>query len=339
MLKRFKIPGIKIPKLYIADNATDIALAQQNGLPYIVWHRSEDDLIKAVLRPVLEKLFPYIKWKDVLGPRKYFETEVEIVEGCEAEANNAWNDTEDTEVADIAEDYRWFDGTGEEGHKKLPLEKYIGDISCNVDIEVLQRLQLLPKFLGDIVDCLRNNLAQTKWTEGYNKKLGVATGTFSSPKELPNLIILDVSGSIPRGISATMITMIDTLRTQLHADLIITASISKYYKFGEELPDPQTIRDEFDYGNEANQFYEILKDHVAGKEWGHVVSFGDYDAPSSFGTWKTEEPLLPGTKVNMVHHYHTWDERGKTGYALWCDKIGYLGGQEFNNEWCEIIRR
>lgn len=349
MLERLQITGIKLPRLYIARDKADINLAQESGLPYIVWRQDKDELVKIILRPILERMFPSILWDKVLGKKKNFNTEVVLVEGGEAEAKvdptEYMFDDFGQEVADIAKEERSFSGGFKEGEevyqKKLSLEEYVGDASSSVNVEVLQRLQLLPKFLGDIVDCIKVNLSNVRWKEGYNKKLGSAIGTFSGSKELPNLIILDVSGSIPRGISATMISLIDTLRNQVKADLIITSNHSKYYPYGEELPDPKDIRDMFGYGNEAKQFYMILDKYISGKEWGHVISFGDNDCPARFNDCGAEEPFLSGTKVHMVHHYHTghWTFGiNKTGYAKWCHEIAYLGGEEYDTDWCRIIR-
>lgn len=355
MLERLTITGVNLPKIYIAKNNADIRLATENGLPYIVWKQNNNELVKLILRPVLEKLFPDIVWDAVLGKKKRFNTDVMFVAGGDAEAITdsafGFECEGESEIADIATEERSFRGGFEEGednyYKKLPIEEYIGDISSSVDLEVLQRLQLLPKFMSDIVDCIKTNLCNVKWREGYNKKLGAAIGTFNNSKELPNLIILDVSGSIPRGISATMISLIDTLRNQVKADLIITSDISRYYPFGSELPDPQEIRDMFGYGNEAYQFYNILDNHISGKEWGHVISFGDNDCPAEFIFYNKsdmrDEPFMSGTKIHMVHHYHTgsgcYRSKQMTGYAKWCHEIAYLGGEEYDTSWCRIISR
>lgn len=353
MLELLKISGVNLPKLYIAKNNVDISLARENGLPYIVWKRDNNELIKLILRPVLEKLFPHIIWDEVLGRKKSFETNVMLVDGGECKAHGKEDEfrcfDELEETADIATGERSFYGGLNEGednyYKKLSLEEYVGDLNSSVDLEVLQKLQLLPKFMSNIVDCIKTNLCNVKWSEGYNKKLGAAIGTFNNSKELPNLIILDVSGSIPRGISGTMISLIDTLRNQVKADLIITSDISRYYPFGSELPDPQEIRNLFGYGNEAYQFYKILDTHISGKEWGHVISFGDDDCPAEFTCCnkndKCDQPFMAGTKIHMVHHYHTgrwrYSNNNKTGYAKWCHEVAYLGGEEYDTSWCNVI--
>jgi hypothetical protein len=229
---------------------------------------------------------------------------------------------------------------------RLDLEDYMGDMSSYVNLEVLQRLKLMPRFIGDILDCIKINIGSGMyWREGYNKRLGIPVGRFNASGQLPNLIILDVSGSIPRGISATMISLIDTLRTQLSADLIITSSHSRFYPMGSELPDPQRIRDMFSYGNEAAEFWGILSTYIRGRHYGHVFSFGDNDTPDYFNYHQAKGPVLEGTIVEHVHHYHTgkFYETGvdmrKTGYAKWCHMLGNEPLVEYDTSWCNVIRK
>lgn len=378
MLQRVMIDGIELPRLYIAENRSDAELAMNKGIPFIRWKQGQEALIKILLRPVLEKMFPHIKWHKVLGPRKKFKTEVEIYEkknkeeidqielsemnldekSDEALEAEDWQpkqsdeELEDKihveddviiEKADASSEERLFYG-GEDMvvEKKLSIEDYVGDMNSYVNIEMLQRLRLMPAFIGDILECVKINMSSgLHWSEGYNKRLGLPVGRFNSSGQLPNLVILDVSGSIPRGISATMISLIDTLRTQLSADLIITGSNSRFYPMGSELPSPQRIRNMFGRGNEARDFFGILARDIRGRHYGHVFSFGDNDTPAYYDYEHRICPELPGTTVEYVHHYHTGtylryaDHR--TGYAKWCHMLGKQPREEFDTSWCKVI--
>ena len=381
MLQRVMIDGIELPRLYIAENKSDADLAMSKGIPFIKWTRGQDELIKILLRPVLEKMFPHIRWNQVLGRKRTFRTKVSIYEektegpeqdelGLRLDRNlpeQKGEPGEDDIIStgespysmnfgdvDIDEDgnlyemscasstERLFDGDGMETVcHNLDIEDYVGDLSSCVNLEVLQRLRLMPAFIGDILDCIKINIGSGMyWREGYNKRLGIPVGRFDSAGQLPNLVILDVSGSIPRGISATMIALIDTLRTQLSADLIITSSHSKFYPMGTTLPDPQTIRDQFGYGNEAKQFFKILSTNIRGRHYGHVFSFGDNDTPSYYSS---DSPCLEGTIVEHVHHYHTgtccWGiNEHKTGYAKWCHMLSKPPLEEYDESWCNVIK-
>lgn len=361
MLQRVMIDGIELPRLYIAENIKDAQVASAKGIPYIRWTQGQEALIKMLLRPVLEEMFPHIKWSSVLGPRRKFRTKVVIcdsVNDINADVNDDVIDPEwapnDTDVTEINNDTIAYDNetlselasvTNEErlfsnnqrkmvNMNTLSIEEYIGDMSSYVNIEMLQRLRLMPMFIGNIIDCVKVNLSSgVHWSEGYNKRLGLAVGRYNASPQLPNLVVLDVSGSIPRGISATMISLIDTLRTQLSADLIITGSISRYYAAGDQLPNPDRIRASFGYGNEDFDFFNILANHIKGRKIGHVFSFGDYDTP-----WyeRMKPESLAGTSVRYVHHYHTHSET-KTGYAKWCHMLADEPEVEYCTDWCDVI--
>lgn len=373
MLQRVNISGINLPRLYIAESWQDIKLARERGIPYVRWTQGQDALIKMLLRPVLERMFPHIKWDKVLGRKKKFKTIVEVYKTeektdqvkdvgrlDEAEVpDEETSEPEEPTTSEIIIDNKVdkdeegmlteqsVQTEGErlfltEGHRmimseKLDIEDYVGDLNSYVNIEVLQRLRLMPAFIGNILDCVKLNIGSgIYWSEGYNKRLGLPVGRFDSSRQKPNLIILDVSGSIPRGISATMISLIDTLRTQLSADLIITGSSSRFYPMNSTLPNPQTIRNQFGYGNESYDFFEILTNNIRGKHYGHVFSFGDDDTPD-YQYFKDGFSLI-GTTVDHVHHYHTgrWG-KGKTGYAKWCHMLAENPLEEYDTSWCTVI--
>lgn len=375
MLQRVMLDGIELPRLYIAENQADIKLAMDKGIPFIRWTKGQDALIRMLLRPLLEQMFPHIMWSKVLGNKRKFRTEVEIYERADEEfegtlANEAelegdeWvprdSLVEDDEPPFVDEDGNLTElscsTTGQrtfltDEHEmptihKLDIETYVGDMSSYVDLEILQRLRLMPAFIGDILECVKLNVGSGMyWNEGYNKRLGLPVGRYNSSPQLPNLIILDVSGSIPRGISATMISLVDTLRTQLSADLIITSSNSRFYPMGSKLPDPQTIRDKFGYGNESHDFFGILNKEIRGRHYGHVFSFGDHDTPDYRYFHDDVSSSLIGTTVEHVHHYHTglyrWhsEEGLKTGYAKWCHMLAKAPLESYDTDWCKVIRK
>ena len=363
MLERVKIDGssIQLPTLYIAKTQDDIDQAQANGIPYIVWRWSSEELIRNLLRPTLEKMFPYINWNKVLGWKKELPAVHKVIEHEESKSSfisngklpdNYESTVDDSKIEDhefnsIASDSeRIFSGTGSPVECCLDIEDYMGDMNSYVDIEVLQQIKLMPSFIGDIIDNIRINLsAQLRWQEGYNKKHGACTGKFSRMGQAPNLIIIDVSMSIPVGIAATMLQLCDTLRNDVHADLIITGANSGFYAHGDKLPSPNDLRRKYGRSNESYDFNHILQTKIAGKKYGHVFSFGDDDTPDLFE--ETIEMIKNTTEVQSVHHYHTnkyhWNNRHginsqQTGYAKWCDVLqtNHLE-EDVNTNWCSVI--
>ena len=377
MLQRVSIDGIQLPRLYIAENRQDVAIARQSGIPYVKWQWGQQELVKQLLRPVIEKMFPGIDWNKVLGEKKAVRSQVIMVSGNKAEEPSQIADVDSeamldaqheydkvvdtfdhetqepdengeyTRVVDIAESPRdCVGGTMDPDYQEfhvdhMSIQQYVGDLTSYVDIDALQKLGMLPKFVGDVTDCIKHNISQSMhWTEGYTKKLGYPLGKFNRKAELPNLVIIDVSHSIPDGIAATMLTLADTLRSQCNAELIITSRRSGYYPTGAELPKPQTLRDYYGRSNESVEFWGIMEKHIAGREFGHVISFGDDDNP---GWCDLNKPTskghnIMGTKVHAVHHYHTWKRDTETGYARWVGECCPSAEQIFDTSWCNVMK-
>lgn len=335
MLERLTVPGVPnscVPTLYVATTGADVGLAKDNGLPYVRWSKGARDLLVQVLRPVLEKKFPYIKWSQVLGPKKRISTTIVHVPGGEVEQPDEGNGNQltgsfkDECVADIATSERSFTGTTAPGSQEmLGISEYLDDAASYINLESLQKLELLPSFLGDIVDSIKKNLvAPLHWQEGWNKKKRCCLGNYHGEHQLPNLIIIDVSASIPRGISATMLALADTLRSQVQADLIITGGISLHFPYEKELPSPDEIRRRVPLGNERKCFQHIVVGQLH-KQYGHIISFGDDDNPGEIST---------DVRCKVLHHYHTWRTRTQTGYA----KCFHAEHEVFDNTWCNILK-
>lgn len=379
MLQRVAIDGIKFPRLYIAENAEDVAIAKTNGIPFVKWRHGQEKLVKQLLRPTLEKMFPGINWTAVLGRKVPLKSEVVISHGrdddgydagiapydkdemleAQLEFDNhvdtlphevdgdAYVDEDGTVIRDAmaSDSPRYCSGGSnyigyEVFEEHLNIADYVGDLSSYVDIDALQKLGLLPKFVGDIADCIKRNLNQNySWTEGYTKKLGYPLGKFNCKQELPNLLIIDVSHSIPDGIAATMLTLADTLREQLNADLIITSMRSGYYPAGCMFPKPQTLRDYYGRSNESIEFRTILEKYIAGREWGYVISFGDSDNPGSVLETNYRRALsMANTKIHCIMHYHT-TTRAQTGYARWAKEVCPDADEQFDTSWCRVIKK
>lgn len=328
MLERLTIPGVPgscVPTLYVAVNNADVRLAKDNGLPYVRWSAGAKDLLVQVLRPILEKKFPYIKWDEILGRRKNISTTIVHVPGGE-DCHSSGLGSDGLPLADIATSERSFTGSTEPGNQEmLSISEYLDDAASYVNIESLQQLELLPSFLGDIVDNIKKNLvAPLHWREGWNKKKRCCLGDYHGEHQLPNLIIIDVSASIPRGISATMLTLADTLRSQVQADIIITGGISLYFPYGKELPSPDEMRSRVSLCNERKCFCNIVAKQLR-KQYAHIISFGDEDNPGDIAT---------DVRCKVLHHYHTWRAKGQTGYA----KCFHAEKEVFDNTWCKILK-
>lgn len=364
---QLKIGSIPLPKVYVCENRSDASKARSMGIPYIIKPNGWDDemLIKAVLYNTLCKMFPYIDWDmRLFGSRR--RTKLPVVKVAAEYRENPGFDTDGyvTEEMQVSDGYRMTaGGFGEDGDtswQNNSLEDFFGDFGSYVNLEELQQLKILPTWMDDIANAIKMNFNSMSYWDGYNKKLGLCTGYYSYGTDAPNLIILDVSGSIPGGVAYTMITLIDTLRHQANADLIITSGRSKFWAANEELPTPKELKGLVGGCNEARQFYEILRTKVLGKHWGNVIIFGDYDAPTErrcFVDWvrdsgenyydacaraeimaeeeaiKDEE--LQTTRVDHIMAFHTY-AYDIPGYGLWAKQASPNAKIDINTEWTEF---
>ena len=377
-MRLLKTGGIPLPEIYICTNSMDAMKLKGTGIPYIITKLDDLDIVKLILRTTLERKFPHIDWKEVLGIKTRRRLNV-IVSGSTGEPiddmdDRAIDDTSDQtiddiddrddspfevdnpsscehEVSEIASSDRNFGGVhGYTGtnEERIPVDEYCADEAASVNIEQLQELGLLPKFMDDIATAIRMNLeGSMRWMDSWNKRLGACVGNMVYTESLPNLIILDVSWSIPEGISATMLELIETLRDRAEADLIVTGGTSKYWSRDEELPSPSAIRGMIPRSNESTHFAAILREKISGRKFGNVISFGDYDNPYCYGTLQGKDLTitddftrmfgLQGTEVKRCLHYHT-THRDRTGYAKWCKAISPGCEEVFDNTWCRVMR-
>lgn len=336
MAYKLKLGNIPLPELYVCSSYNDAEMMRKNGIPYIIWKGTQEKLIKLVMLPTLKKLFPHIKWNKILKIRQSKEVVVHVPGSSEEETTDTSsaiiNKDGDENIADVADDERLFNGRNTIIENDVELGAFIGDFEVN--IEELQALKLLPEFMDDIATNIKKNLYGYNWYDGYNKKLKCCTGNFNSGNNLPNLIILDVSYSIPRGIADTMLALIDTLRSQANADLIVTGAKSYYWKAGSPLPTPEELRKMVPQGQESEMFIDILRKHILGKRWGHVIAFGDNDTP-----YINPRTYSSGTSVKEVWHYHTWDPDTRCGYARWVSDVDPTAIQHYNTKWCNMMDR
>lgn len=367
-MHRLSCDGLPLPEIYVCDNESDARALSEAGIPFVRTHEDDLTIVKFILYRILEKKFPHIMWKKVLGinpaetmnvivttDRKDGESEGKVLVAGEEHRADVTDDEDEVSSggkgihnSGIADNTRRFDNDGGEAeYNGIDISVYCNDVNNYVNLEVLQSLGMLPRFMSDIADAIRLNIYDAAmWRECYNKKVGACVGQFDVSNDAPNLIILDISGSIPGGVSATMLQLIDSMRTQVSADLIVTGSTSLFWESGSDLPSPHWIRSHIGCGNESVQFARILRDHVAGRHYGNVISFGDYDSPSDYESYSFRDKydtdfrtflnVMSGTRVDRVMHYHTL-RNDRTGYAEWVRVICPDVVEEFDRTWCSCM--
>lgn len=380
-MRKLEIGSLPLPTIYVCSSKKDVEECSSRGIPYIVWRDSYDRLVKLVLYPTLNKMFPDIAWNHVLEirhrdlavranlrivkPMAYGDESNPLigsagecgkpVEQWQEETLAAWEDgsidRSDTgssgagEMGDM-QGYRSYtrDGTAIDVRRgNESLDDAIGDISSFVNIEELQKMRLMPTWIGEIADVIRSNIDDYMWCEGWNRKLGYPAGNYIAGENAPNLIIVDASRSIPSGIAATLLAMAETMRNQANADLIVTASTSGWYPLSKELPSPDYLRKAHPRGQEALMFNEIIVNHVLGKEWANLVVFGDNDSPEGFIdsrnylAWRDGSDVS-NTKVHNIWCYHTHGGKAIPGYGRWAGTLCPDAELHFSQDWCSTMR-
>lgn len=352
-MHQLKIGTIPLPKLYVCENGAEAGECRMRGVPYILrpGGMSDTTLVKAVLYKTLASKFPHVKWYDILGAEACHASHgVKVKVPSAHRVNTGSHDFPDApdNSMQVSDDYRATGGGFDVDdkledvvetieYKPVSIDDYVGDLGWCVSIEELQSLKLLPVFLDDIAKAIKTNIANTSWIDGYNKKLGCPVGHYQGSSSAPNLIILDTSGSIPSGVAGTMVSLIETLRHQCDADLIITSRRSEYWAANEELPGADDLAYLIGGCNECVQFYDILRKHVLGKHWGNVIVFGDNDAPeeSRFDIYKyswLKESELQSTRIDRIMAFHTYADR-IPGYGLWAKKAAPNAEVVVNADW------
>ena len=354
---QLKIGNIPLPVIYVCES-NESRKCRDLGVPYIIRPKGFDDvtIVKAFLFGPLQRKFPHLPWLKLLNLSRDPHLKINIP--LKREVSTAYRENDGSGLKaegavspamEVSDGYRLTGGGSEEEckvettYERENVDQWFDDAQYYVDIDTLQQLHLLPHFLDDVATAVKRNLVGLQWSDGWNKKLDCNMGRYDSGTDAPNLIILDVSGSIPRGISATMVTLIDTLRNQANADLIITGHASQYWKSGDPLPGPRQLARMVGGCNERTQFYKILRAHILGKHWGNVIVFGDNDAPADsrfdrddtnrFGHLDMlKDTEMQRTRIDNLLAFHTY-AHAVPGYGRWAEECVPKSSIKYDNSW------
>ena len=161
-----------------------------------------------------------------------------------------------------------------EGGSKF--KKFIRDSACYVDIQTIKNLNIFPTWLDKIEEAIKTNIHNFAVFNSnmYNKKLeGMYGGLeLTSPKK--NLIIIDISGSIPKGVSSTTLALAKNLSETFYADILITGTISTLYDYQDVYKlDINSIYETNGMNNDAAYFRKLIFGDK--KQYQTIIAFGD----------------------------------------------------------------
>ena len=208
------------------------------------------------------------------------------------------------------------------------LKNYIRDCSAYLDIQKLKDLQVFPTWLTSIEEAIETNLHRfaTFDTNMYNKKLDGMYGGISLHSPNKNLIIIDISGSIPRSVSATCLALSKNLAESFYADLLITGSKSTLYPYEEiQTLDVNKVYEDNGMDNDQVWFRKLVSGD--NRKYQTVVVFGDFHSPSyawsnpfnrGSKTISTEEgKKICKWQVEKVISFNKESNNKIAGYADW----------------------
>lgn len=220
-----------------------------------------------------------------------------------------------------------------EGEDPTLFNAFVKDIAAYVDIEVLKDLNVFPTWLDKIEDAVHTNIHNfAVFNENmYNKKLEGMYGSLDLVSPNKNLIIIDISGSIPKAVSSTCLTLAKNLAETFYADLLITGTISTLYPYEEiHSLDVKLMYDENGMNNDQTYFKALLTGDE--RSYKTAIVFGDGHSPcyswqgSGTISKKDGQEMCKWT-IDKLISFHTHSTKEIAGYADWfkpkeVEKIG-----------------
>lgn len=166
-------------------------------------------------------------------------------------------------------------------------KQFIKDSVCYVDIDKLKKLNVFPVWLDTIEKAVHTNIHNYAVFNNnmYNKKLEGMFGSLDLVSPNKNLIIIDISGSIPKAVSSTCLALSKSLAETFYADLMITGSKSTLYTYEclHEL-NIDTIYTENGMDNDQTWFKKLVS--ADKKIYKTAIVFGDNHSPCD--SWRNE---------------------------------------------------
>ena len=294
MIQKINSKRVELPPIYLIENEEDFK-ALPKGIPYIVGTTAELGFITIFLefqvlyKSCLKTGLP-IKWLECLGKLGYGAgREYTLSSGGEFDASSS-------------------------GKYTLSIEDFVED-QYIVDFDKLSSLKILPVWLDDIRSSIEANIVDEVMFDplAFNKQLGLNIGAGAVKSSIKNLLILDVSGSIPRGVVVTITNLAKLMSKKFYADVMITSGQTVLIDY-EQVPESNIIKiaEDSGGGNEGAMYKAIVEEP---REYNTVISFGDDDCPVHFNK-RDNTPLTPRFKINTLYSLHTNScSDNVTGYA------------------------
>tara|TARA_R110000868_G_scaffold14426_4_gene67206 strand:+ start:23345 stop:24337 length:993 start_codon:yes stop_codon:yes gene_type:complete len=303
---------VRLPIIYLIEDAKELATIPL-GIPFIKGSRRDYKHyvrlleFEILLKSALATGLPF-NWEKILlakGYKNLYRAKAQSHNFIYKNDNSKF-DFEDYELDDV--------------NPSTPKE-FVADISYVVDLDCLKDLKVIPTWFSETIEeaVKANILSSITWNPSlYNKKLDNTSGavTLASPDR--NLIVIDISGSIPKSIAKACLLLSKTMVTQFFADLIITGARSGLFDYTEvDALDLDQVYTDYGQNNEAKDFRKIVSQH---RNYDNVIVFGDNHTP--LDSWNKDVVLskkqgydICNFKVNKIISFHTTHPGKLAGYA------------------------
>lgn len=207
-------------------------------------------------------------------------------------------------------------------------ERFVKDSVAYVDIQKLKNLNVFPVWLKTIEKAVHTNIHNFAVFNNnmYNKKLEGMFGSLDLVSPKKNLIIIDISGSIPKAVSTTCLTLAKNLAETFYADLLITGSKSTLYEYENLLElNIDTIYEENGMDNDQVWFRKLVT--ADERKYKTAIVFGDnhspcYDWRNKYNKDTNTISRKDGKKlckwtIDKLISFHTDNSSTIAGYADW----------------------
>lgn len=304
---------VELPVIFLVENEEDFK-AIPKGLPWIFGTQSE---------------LPFI--------RIYLEFQVLLKSCNKTELKINWlNCLRRIGFKNNLKEYKLQSGgeyfkTDRANAPELSIDNFIED-SYIVDFDRLAELKILPIWLDDLKLAVETNIINEVIFDpcAFNKQLGVNIGAGAIKTQKKNLLILDISGSIPDGIRLTIIQLSKLMSKKFYADIIFTGGSTVFIDYEDVFTkDIKAITDKISRNNEGEQFKAIVEQV---KSYGTCISFGDNDSPVGYSV-----TLNPKFEIDTLYSLHTDKNSDQlTGY---CKGFKYVKNVFKVRDWVTSIQK
>jgi hypothetical protein len=324
MIELLKSKKFKLPTLYFISDRKEIKEIPI-GVPFI--YSSEED--KEYIIRLLEYEILYQR-AIATGLPFNFKRILED-EGYDIEdlyfSNPPYLEYKTQEYSDEElEDYE-FDSKS--SIKSSLFKTFIKDSSAYVDIQILKELKVFPVWFTESIEkAVSTNIHNFAIFNPnmYNKKLEGMYGGLEFTPPNKNLIVIDISGSIPKAVSSTILILSKWMAETFYCDILITGSKSTLYPYETiHLLNIQTIYDENEMDNDQVWFKKLVSEEE--KTYKTAIVFGDNHSPCQ--AWcnkynkgsriisREDGKKLCRWKIEKLISFHTQGTDNLAGYSDW----------------------